>query len=45
MKKLLMLAVVAGLAATVIGCGPTPTTKPTTAGTGAGAPTGTAPTK
>jgi hypothetical protein len=44
MKKLLMLAVVAGLAATVIGCGPTPTSKPTTAGTGS-APTGTTPTK
>lgn len=36
MKKLLMLAVVAGLAATVIGCGPAPTTKPAAA-TGAGA--------
>jgi hypothetical protein len=33
MKKLLMLAVVAGLAATVIGCGPAPTTKPTGGGT------------
>lgn len=29
MKKLLMLAVVAGLAATLIGCGPAATTKPT----------------
>lgn len=40
MKKLLMLAVVAGLAATVIGCGPAPTSKPAGA-----APTGTTPTK
>jgi ABC-type Zn uptake system ZnuABC Zn-binding protein ZnuA len=34
MKKLLMLALVAGFAATLIGCGPTATTKPTTAATG-----------
>lgn len=33
MKKLLMLALVAGFAATLIGCGPTATTKPTTAAT------------